>query len=40
METGLLVCETVLECFNGREELFLDFNSKLELGEDANISNT
>ena len=37
METGLLVCErAVLECFNGREELFLqDFNSKLELGEDV-----
>ena len=37
METGLLVCErAILECFSGREELFLqDFNSKLELGEDV-----
>ena len=31
METGLLVCErAILECFNGREELFLQDFNKLE----------
>ena len=37
METGLLVCErAILECFEGREELFVqDFNKQLKLGEDV-----